>query len=448
MVSITVSPVKDHKGNIIGASKVARDITQQVRSQEALKRYSKNLEILNSTGKFIAENLEVEKILQQVINITTQLTQSDLGFFYYDAENSEGKKTIHFAVSGASQKEIAQLKISGFKDLIPGKEKPKKIFNINRIEDLEEDNAVYRSLKKDFGLESFLVVPVVSKSGKAIGILLFGNKNKSHFDSEHELMVANIAGQAAISLQNSRLFEKVKALSQKKDEFIALASHELKTPLTTVKGYLQLLMKMNHDSQMAPFFEKTLHQVERVNNLIEDLLNISRMERGKLEFKMNEFDLREMLKEICSTFSYSSKSHKIICDIGNQPVKVKGDPHRIEQVVINLLSNAVKYSPHANKVGLKLQEDENKVRIMVEDYGLGIEKQQQKQLFQRFFRADNSKGIHGLGIGLYLSKQIVDRHNGQIEVLSECGKGSIFTISLPKTNSLKTNTKSVLQKEI
>ncbi len=432
-VSITVSPVKDHKGTIIGASKVARDITLQVQSQEALKRYSDNLEILNSAGKFISENLNVKQILQRVTNITTELTQSHLGVFFYDVANFEDNPNSFFTISGAPGEIIKKLRILKFNELIPESFQKMQVFHIDDIENFNNDNRIYQQLQKSLDLKSFMAVPVVSKSGVVIGGLLFGHRDVNHFDSEHELLVANIAGQAATSLQNSNLFEQVKSLSEKKDEFIALASHELKTPLTTIKGYIQLLCKINSDEKASSFLQKTLNQVDRLNTLIEDLLNMSRIENGKLEFRIEAFDLSEMLVEIVSTFNHSSQSHYIEYEAEETPFLIEGDAQRIEQVIINILSNAIKYSPHANKVEVKIEDNDNTVMIKIRDYGLGMSKQQQKNLFQRFYRAENSKGINGLGIGLYLSKQIVDRHKGKIEVSSECGKGSKFSITLPKT---------------
>ena len=432
-VSITVSPVKDHNNNIIGASKVARDITLQVESKEALKKYSENLEILNSVGKSISENLDFKEILQQVIKITTKLTQSSLGLFFYDVENLEENDHGYFAISGASREVIENLNISCFNDLLAGSSQKKQLLNIEDIDIVnQENNSIYHSLKNQLDLKSFMAVPVVSKSGLVIGGLFFGHTEKNHFNPEHQLLIKNIAGQTATSLQNSHLFEQVKSLSEKKDEFIALASHELKTPLTTIKGYLQLLCKMNFNEKADLFLNKTLNQVERLNHLIEDLLDMSRVESGKLEFNIEPFDLKDMLVEIIDTFNYSSQSHKIEHNMGENSVMLKGDSQRIEQVITNLLSNAIKYSPHANKVKVKLEDRDNCIVVKVRDYGIGLSEQQQKNLFERFYRAENSKGINGLGIGLYISKQIIDRHNGEIGVLSNDGKGSEFYISLPK----------------
>ncbi|HSI68697.1 MAG TPA: GAF domain-containing sensor histidine kinase, partial [Gillisia sp.] len=285
-----------------------------------------------------------------------------------------------------------------------------------------------------FTVTSYMAIPVISKTGEVIGGLLYGHPEKAKFNEEHEQLVVNIAAQAAVSLDNSRLFEQVKSLSDKKDEFIALASHELKTPLTTIKGYLQVLSKQEADNTRRLFVNKALHQVEKLNTLVEDILNMSRIEKGRLEFNLEVFDLREMLKEISETFSYSVQTHKVICNLGEQPAMVEGDRQRIEQAVLNLMTNAIKYSPAANAIYLNLQLTPKSVRMGVKDEGIGLTPNQQKQLFTRFYRAENTKGINGLGLGLYLSKQIIDRHQGKIEVESDYGKGSEFIVTLPLVN--------------
>ena len=400
-VSITVSPVKDHKGNIIGASKVARDISLQVQSQEALKKYSTNLELLHNVGKLIGETLDVEEILKKIINVTTELTISNFGIFYYDNEDAEGNAYNYFANSGASKGVVERLKEFRSDDLFPDS------FQVLLIEDIDKAEYkkanFYQYLKSQLDYKSYMAVPVVAKSGQVIGGLLYGHSKKDHFTSEHKLIVANIASQASASLENSKLFERVKSLSEKKDEFIALASHELKTPLTTVKGYIQLLSKMNNEEKASFFIHKALKQVDKLHNLIEDLLNMSRIEKGKLELSMEAFDIREMLLEIIQTFNYSSSSHQIKHRLGNTPVKIVGDPQRIEQVIINLITNAIKYSPQADLVKVILETSSGATTVKVCDSGIGLSIQQQKNLFTRFYRAENSRGISGLGRGLLLS---------------------------------------------
>ena len=433
-VSLTVSPIKDQQGKIIGASKVARDISAQVKAKTEIEKHTRNLEIINSVGKSISENLDLQEILQKVTDATTKLTGAAFGAFFYNNVDGEGESFRLFTLSGAPREVFEHMGMprhtSVFKPTFAGKE-------IIRVEDIRKDPRYGKNLPNrgmpsgHLSVVSYLAVPVISKSGTVIGGLLFGHPEPGMFKEEHEQMVVNIAAQAAISLDNSRLFEQVKSLSDKKDEFIALASHELKTPLTTIKGYLQVLSKIEKDQMSELFLNKSLYQVDKLNSLVEDLLNMSRVEAGKLEFNLEVFDLREMLLDIAETFIYSTKSHKLLYDFGNIPAIIEGDKQRIEQAITNLMNNAVKYSPGADKVYLNLKVDTKSAIIGVRDEGIGLSEEQQRHLFTRFYRAESTKGISGLGLGLYLTREIIDRHHGKISVKSKQGEGSEFLFDLP-----------------
>lgn len=432
-ISLTISPVRNSQGEVVGASKIARDISAQLKAQQEIKSHNRKLEILNSIGKSISRNMDVKAILQHVTDATTQLTGAAFGAFFYNDINEQGESYRLFTLSGTSRKPFEKI----------GMPRKTKLFDptfsgegVVRVDDITEDPR-YGQNTPHFGIPkehpkvvSYMAVPVVSPSGTVIGGLFFGHPDKGIFTAEHEDMIVNIAAQAAISLDNSKLFEQVKSLSEKKDEFIALASHELKTPLTTIKGYLQLLSEQETDQMSELFLKKTLHQVNKLNTLVEDLLHMSRIEAGKLGYNTEIFDLRKMLVEIVETFSYSYKTHEVISDLGELPAFVEGDKQRIEQVILNLMTNAVKYSPGADKVYLGLATSEEGVTVSVRDEGIGLTEAQKEQIFTRFYRAENTKGISGLGLGLYLSKQIIDLHKGEMDVKSEFGKGSEFFFTL------------------
>ncbi len=433
-VSITVSPVKDSRGNIVGASKVARDITTRIESQTAMEKYIKNLETLNTVGKSISENLDVQGILQRVTDATTLLTGAGFGAFFYNNSDEKGNSFRLFTLSGAPRKIFDNMAMPRHTDIFLPTFRDKKVMRIDDITKHADfgKNAPFNGMPKGhFSVASYLAIPVVSKSGSVIGGLLYGHPEAGKFTAEHELLVVNIAAQAAVSLDNSKLFEQVKSLSEKKDEFIALASHELKTPLTTIKGYLQVLAKKEADKMSQLFVDKSLYQVEKLQTLVEDLLNMSRIESGQLNFRLEVFDIKEMLREIIETFSYSSQSHRVIEDLGNNPVIIRGDRQRIEQAILNLITNAIKYSPKAEEIFINLEVVDEKMTLRVRDKGIGLTGEQQQQLFTRFYRAEDTKGISGLGLGLYLTKQIIDRHGGIIEVSSEYGEGSEFSFTLP-----------------
>ncbi|RYZ84932.1 MAG: hybrid sensor histidine kinase/response regulator, partial [Proteobacteria bacterium] len=234
-----------------------------------------------------------------------------------------------------------------------------------------------------------------------------------------------------------KLLEEIefrKQAEHKKDEFISIASHELKTPLTSVKGYIQLLQRsLNRDDKtMAQnHLEKASIQLEKLNELIVDLLDISKIESGKLKFNMQSFCADNMLNNAIEMLQQSNPDFKIH-KIGQTSEMVFADEMRIEQVVINFITNAIKYSPGTNQINVTINIIDEKLYLAVKDFGIGIPKEQQSKIFDKFYRVEeNSNRFNGLGIGLYICSEIIKRHGGTIGVKSERDEGSEFYFIIP-----------------
>lgn len=437
-ISLTVSPVKDGRGNIVGASKIARDITVEVRAKEALKRNTENLEILNAIGKVIVEKLDVETILQKVTDATTRITGAEIGAFFYTQNDENGEEMKLWALSGAPKEVFEKMGMPRNSVLFTPTFNDKNVFRSNDIteEALYGLNMPHLGMPKNhLPVKSYLAVPVLAKSGDVVGSLLFGHSKRGVFTAEHEDLVGSVASQAAVALDNSKLFEEVKALSAKKDEFIALASHELKTPLTSIKGYLQISTRSQRTDMGHLFVDKALGQVEKLNALVSDLLDSSKVVAGKLQYNLGTFDLQQLVSDVIETFHYSNQTHQILFEMTNQTYPIYADKHRIEQVVSNLINNAIKYSPKADKVYVSIEKNAEHVTVRIKDEGIGLTPVQQSKIFTRFYRAEGPSNISGLGLGLYLTKEIIDGHQGHIDVASEFDKGSEFSFSLPLTVS-------------
>ena len=218
---------------------------------------------------------------------------------------------------------------------------------------------------------------------------------------------------------------------KKKDEFISIASHELKTPLTIIKAFFQITVKeMNPGFRSYSLISKASRQVNRMERLIGDLLDVSRINAGKMHYNEEDFDFHQVLKDAVDNVQQIFPHHKMVIE---NPVSVMlhGDRHRIEQVIINLLNNAVKYSPGADKVLIRAQINGRNLVVTIEDFGIGIDETHIGELFGRFYRVDGSHNYQGLGLGLFISAEIIKRHRGSISVKSEPGKGSAFTFQLP-----------------
>jgi signal transduction histidine kinase len=225
--------------------------------------------------------------------------------------------------------------------------------------------------------------------------------------------------------------EQIKESQQRKDEFIGIASHELKTPLTTIKGYIDVLNSMENQQPQKQFVEKALGSVQKLEGLIKDLLDVSKIQSGQLRLTLTRFYIDDVIDETIDAVKMVSASHKIIRKKSANKLIVSADRQRIEQVLENLLSNAIKYSPGEQEVWIDTEVAKSAVIISVKDFGKGVPKEEHQNIFERFYRSkDSSVHISGFGLGLYICRDIINRHNGKIWVESDL-KGSTFYFSLP-----------------
>ena len=239
-------------------------------------------------------------------------------------------------------------------------------------------------------------------------------------------------------------------LERLKDNFLRIASHELKTPITSLKGYVQLLLrrfrKQGNDEPAVSMLTKVERQMERLVVLVNDLLDLSRLQTGKFTLHEEPFDLEQLVQQVVEDIQSTTTSHHLLFE-NVAPVTVYADRGRIEQVLINLIINAVKYSPQSDKVYIRLTEDDSTVTVSVQDSGRGIDAAHLQRVFEQFYQIErtSSEAKDGLGLGLYVAHEIVKAHNGSMNVESVVGQGSTFSFTLPHSSSNsdceETNTK-------
>jgi len=227
-----------------------------------------------------------------------------------------------------------------------------------------------------------------------------------------------------------------KELEQRKDELLSTVSHELKTPVTSIKAIAQLLEKKFEplgDRMTIDLIHKLVNQIKRLTNLIHDLLDASLIEGGRLQLNKNHFMFNELLEEVVSDVQRTTSTHEIVLH-KCPPIPGFSDKERIRQVIINLLTNAIKYSPNADKIIVNLELNGKCVKCSVEDFGVGIAEEKQAQMFDRFYRVidDKHSGFQGIGIGLYISKQIITRLDGKIWFECKPDEGTIFAFEVPQ----------------
>ena len=246
---------------------------------------------------------------------------------------------------------------------------------------------------------------------------------------------ANVTELYKLNEREKEWIEKLKIQQQQKDEFIGVASHELKTPVTSIKAYTQVLQKMlekRGDIKEAEMIGRMDAQINRLTSLIGDLLDVTKINSGKLQFNYGEFDFNQMVKDLIEDLQRTTQKHTLIekyADVGI----VYGDKERLGQVITNLVTNAIKYSPHTDEIIISTSLKDDEVRLCVQDFGIGISKDKVDRVFEQFYRVsgDMQHTFPGLGLGLYISSEIIKREGGRIWVTSTEGKGSTFCFSLP-----------------
>ena len=287
-------------------------------------------------------------------------------------------------------------------------------------------------------LSSAIVYPLMAR-GQRVGTLLLGAGEGSSFFPGDVAVGEDLSFRIATALDNACLYREAQKAVRTRDEFLSIASHELKTPLTPLKIQTQQLLRLISKQSLASvepgrvnrMLEISNRQIERLNKLIEDLLDISRISTGKMGLRIEEFDLMDLLSDLVQRFSGHLAASG--CELrlhGPESVKVSWDSFRIEQVLVNLLTNATKYAP-GKPVDFTVEARRDHVQIAVRDEGMGIAHEDQDRIFQRFERAVSGTHFGGLGLGLYISTQIAEAHAGRLWVESELGVGSTFHLELP-----------------
>lgn len=281
----------------------------------------------------------------------------------------------------------------------------------------------------DFKTEDILT----TTEGKEIPVLLSMTNLNLEDGTALSIICTDITAQKEAQRKGADLDNQRKITAQK-DEFIGVASHELKTPLTSLKAYLQLIS--NYKKEIVPepvkrFIGKAELSILKLQRLVDDLLDVSKIQAGKLNFSKIPLNMNDLISACVENAAYMYPDYNLQFTPGYD-CYVRGNAERLEQVVMNLISNAVKYSPVNKDILLKVACEDAQIKVTVQDFGIGLSEVQQEKIFDRFYRVnDQNYMIGGLGMGLYISTEIMKSHDGSIGVTSKIGEGSTFHLFLP-----------------
>ncbi|HVV44646.1 MAG TPA: ATP-binding protein, partial [Bryobacteraceae bacterium] len=457
-VSITISPVFDAAGQIAGASKIARDITdrKQAERERALllereREARRTAELLNQVGPRLAAQLDLQKLIQEVTDIATVLVEADFGAFFHNTRDDKGESHLLYTLSGASREAFA-----GF----PAP-RDTAIFGptfrgecIIRCDDVTRDprygrTPPYHGMPEGhLPVRSYLAAPVTSRSGEVLGGLFFGHEAAGRFTANHEAVIAGIAAQTAIAMDNARLFEQARwaraELTRSNEElrranrdlevFAYSASHDLQEPLRNITITAQLLERSwaaGAHSEDKLFLNNILSASRRMSALIRDLLAYTSATRRE-EGPPPVVDTGRVLAEVLENLRAPIEEAGVRVSSGNLPPAAIHEG-RLSQIFQNLIGNAVKYrnqeDPFVHVAGI---ERDGWCVFSVVDNGIGIEPQYAEQIFGLFKRLHARDQYPGSGIGLGICQRLVEQYGGRIWLeRSAPGKGSTFCFSLP-----------------
>jgi PAS domain S-box-containing protein len=453
--------MRDAEGNVamwIGSNTEIDDVK---RTEAALREQTEVVETINRIGQTLSAELDLQKVVQAVTDAATEVTGAHFGSFFYNVLDEAGGPYMLYTLSGVPREAFSHFPMPRATDLFGPTFRGGGIV---RIADVKLDprygkNSPYYGMPAGhLPVTSYLAVPVISRSGEVVGGLFFGHPQPGVFSERDERVVTGLAAQAAVAMDNARLFElvereraKAESAAQEnarlyeeaeranrlKDEFLATVSHELRTPLTAIIGWSAILRSNKLDARASADALETIERNAKAQSqLIEDLMDVSRIITGKLRLDVQTVNLASVVESAIASLKPAAEARSIRL----QPVldpragPVSGDPTRLQQVAWNLLSNAIKFTPKGGRVEVRLERIDSHVELTVSDTGIGIKPEFLPFVFDRFRQADGTttRAYGGLGLGLAIVRHLVELHGGTARVDSRGeGQGTTFSLMLP-----------------
>jgi PAS domain S-box-containing protein len=440
-ISLTVSPLYDNAGTVIGASKIARDISEQQQLRAEARDQAFVTAKLSEVGALVVQSLDHSAIVQRVTDIATSLTGAEFGAFFYNVvDRQSGAAYMLYTFAGLSKEAVAGFppprSTATFAPTFHSE-------GVVRVDDVTKDARdgkmppFYGMLEGHLPVRSYLAVPIKAGSGEVLGGLCFGSSQVGVFTELHERLALGVAVWASVALENARLYQSARDADRLKDEFLAVLSHELRTPLNAIVGYARLVRSgLLTGDKLAQGIDALDRNARSLTQIVDDLLDISRIVSGKIRLDVQPVELALVVHNAIATVqpAADAKDVRLQTIVDPRVGPVSGDPNRLQQVVWNLLSNAVKFTPKGGRVQLRLERVNSHVEIAVSDTGIGIGPDFLPYVFDRFRQAEagTTRKTGGLGLGLSIVRQIVEMHGGSVHAASEGqGRGATFQVRLP-----------------
>lgn len=425
IVNVSGAPVRDEAGRIILGVIVARDVTaerRRAREQGAVAQIARSL----------VRELELKRVADVVMTQSLQVLGADaVELWLADPERRELDLLAYRNISPEMAERLSHVSYDA--PLVTAR--AARTETIQAVEDLLAAGTAVdvADLHRQEGLRSLLAVPLSSR-GRLVGVLTYLNHQPRAFTPADLEFNATVSDLFAVAIENAHLYDAVREALRLREEFIATAAHELRTPVTVIKGWAQLLLMSNaKDAQQRRALETIDRQADRVGRFIEDVLAIANLRPGMTLERREQFDLTTLVRTTVAGMAQTAQAHQFEIN-ANGPLLVSADQRLVTEVLNRLLDNAVRYSPAGGKVTVTVERTDGEAKVTVSDRGFGIPPERQPYVFEPFYQAvpSGAPGYVGLvSLGLHLSKQIVEALGGRIWFTSTPGQGSDFFFTLP-----------------
>ena len=406
-------------------------------TRDFVREEAEALEILNRVGRLLSAELDQQKLVQAVTDHATRLAGAEFGAFFYNVTDERGEAYMLYSLSGVPREAFSKFPMPRntrvFAPTFAGE-------GIVRVDDITKDpryghNAPHKGMPEGhLPVRSYLAVPVVGRGGDVLGGLFFGHSEAGVFTARAETLVTGVAGQAAIAMDNARLFREAEAASRMREDVMAVVSHDLRNPLSSILSSAALGHALLEDSQHSAkrHIETIQRSAERMKRLVSDLLDIASIDAGRFVIEPAHHHAAGILREACEIMNPIAieKNQRIEAHDISSALTLHCDKDRLLQVLSNLMGNAIKFTRRGGLLEVDAQADGPLIRFSVRDNGPGISAEQMPRLFERYWQAKRDSR-HGIGLGLSIARGIVEAHGGKIWCESTPGAGATFLFTVP-----------------
>jgi PAS domain S-box-containing protein len=456
-VSISVSPMRDTSGAIIGAATIARDITERVRMEEERNRLLENERQAREGAEWARERLSFVAAASAVLGTSLEFETTLTNLAWLAVPRVADFCTVMIVDDGGQLRRLVAAHVDPERIALAeelerrypptpdsGTQRILRTGEPDMVEVVTDDmlsraarDVEHLRLMRELQIGSYIAAPLVAR-GRILGVIsLIMAESGRHYTKEDLSLVMDLARRAGTAVDNARLYEEAQEALKLREEFLSIASHELRTPLTALQLQTQLLRRSapsegGQPVDAARILDGVERQVKRLGRLTSDLLDVSRISAGRFDLETSHFDLGVLAGDVVMRFEDELRSagSSVEIDVSGQ-VLGNWDRHRIDQVIANLLSNAIKYGT-GGQIHISVCGEDSLARLSVSDHGPGIATEHLERIFDRFERVETAERTPGLGLGLFIARQIVEAHGGTIRAQSVPGKGATFVVELPR----------------